>query len=586
MTKIFAWDTETNGLLGEAVYVSYAYDQVSFGEELHGPDDLTRWLIERVLRAPFNQYLIVAHYGTRFDMLRIRWQMLAEAGFTARFYTAKNPNDILGVDILKDGQCWRFRDSFRYFPASLAKLVETFAPDYQKGLLDFDKESFDPRNPAHVTYAVNDAHILRVAVERLNCFLEGEFSVTLDNAITASGIAFKALGKHAKAEGFRPPIPLVDELEPLVRHSYHGGLVGAWRTGTFEDVLMLDFNSMYGAIMLEHGIPSGVARITRSPYSGEIPALVLAKINMREAYPFVMSKSFKHGFGRWTGSELWTWAWDFELKLQEELGATVERLGWITWPDLDFRHRGFIARCRSLRRDRGGAVGALAKLFQNSCYGKYGSSAHEYDLILDANIPPNAQPLFSEDGEIIESLWTVPAHHRQKSMVHYASYITAAARVLLMRTLNRLPRENWLAGDTDSLIIPTGELSRFLDLLGPDYGQLKIETEGAVTISAPKTYKFELPDGTNRYRNKGIPRKLSETAWETGRAEYLASSSLGVIMKRQREDGVLEYGEMSERRLSGPGSVRQGYYDDGGYWQPRGVHDTVVPGLGLLRIKT
>jgi hypothetical protein len=582
--KVFAWDIETDGLDGEACYVSWAHDGKVFGRPVTGPAELTDWLISEALIPRFARHIFVAHYGTRFDLLRLDWPRIAEAGFDARFYTAKNVNDILGVDFCKGRKVWRFRDSFRYFPSSLRDFVGLFAPDEKKGDLDFSTMTFDPDNLHHVAYAMNDSKILARACVGLDGFLKDEFDTSMTEAITASGVAFKAVKKHSKKAGYPEIIPVADFLEPIVRHSFHGGLVGAWRVGEFSDIVLLDFNSLYGSILLRHGLPSGAACLTRSmPRERDVPALVLARIDMRSAFPFVLSKDRKRGMGRWAGSNILTWAWDFELDVQAELGATVERQAWITWPTLDYRHQSFIEKCRALRKkDAKGPLGTLAKLMQNGCYGKYGSIARSTELRLCTDIPDDGTPVYDENGEPIPALWNVPVFENKRLFVHYASYVTAAGRCILMRALMRLPREQWLAGDTDSLMVHADFFRCFEDLLGDDYGALKIEAAGDVTIRAPKVYRIEADDGEVRYRNKGIPRALSEIAWTKGEVSYQAGKSLGVVMRRQTRDGGVEYAEMASRRLSGPGSVTQGYYDEAGRWQPGTSCDTVTPGLTLL----
>src|SRR5581483_8267064 len=44
--------------------------------------------------------------------------------------------------------------------------VSVFAPDFPKGEIDFDKRSFDYRDPLHVAYAKRDAECLFHAMRR------------------------------------------------------------------------------------------------------------------------------------------------------------------------------------------------------------------------------------------------------------------------------------------------------------------------------------------------------------------------------------------------------------------------------------
>jgi hypothetical protein len=223
--------------------------------------------------------------------------------------------------------------------------------------------------------------------------------------------------------------------------------------------------------------------------------------------------------------------------------------------------------------DYDGALGQLAKLMQNSCYGKHGLAPIESDLILSEIQPARGLPIIARDGEIVDGLWSVANEKESRTMVHWASYITARVRYILMGLLMRVPQRDWIYCDTDSIMIPKKYRPLFKDVIGKKYGQLKIEgVMDSVEIRGPKFYK--LRQGKKIiYRAKGIPRRQVSTAWEKGAVIYDAGHSLGVIMRSKKRVGN-KYVTRATRRVSTAGNVYCGAYI-GGVWTPDIICDKV-----------
>ncbi len=571
---IIAFDIETIGLGGQACFVSWCVDGNAYGKKLRGDKQFTQWFMDELLQPANNGALIFAHYGMKFDLLRLDWFTIAEAGYTGRFYHGKDSNNIKGIDLMKNKKKYKIRDSFCYFPGSLDSFVKTFASKkFKKGKIDFSKTTFDKNKKAHVDYAINDSLVLWRALEGMRAMLNERFGVDLYETVTISGTSYLSMKRSAKADGFEPMLKLDPEYEDIVRGSYHGGMTCAFRLGKFTDVLYLDINSAYAHVMENYSMPTGTPILTVSKPKSKCIKLVEAVIDMGEAFPFLLCEHDGR-VGRYSGT-IRGWFWECELERQVELGAKVTEHKWLCWPEVDTRQTHYIERCKALRFENySGALGTLAKLMQNSCYGKHGAALNLFDLVLSLEQPKKGLPIVTTTGELIQALWTVESESNNRSMVHWASYITACVRCELMGLLMRVPREAWLYCDTDSIMIPLKYRAKYKNVIGKAYGQLKIEGKlDSVEIRGPKHYKIK-EGRTVTFRTKGIPRKQAAKAWTTGEAVYDAGHSLGVVMRGKQKEGN-KYITRTTRRCSSAGNVYCGSYVRG-VWTPEAIYDKVV----------
>lgn len=588
--KVVAFDIETPSLAGEASFVSWCDGRQPHGVALKGPKDFTHWFIDTLLVKKYGGHILVAHYGLGFDYLRLRWELIAKAGYRGQFFAAKSMNNIRGVNLRKGKRWWMLRDSLNYFPHSLDEFCKAFAPECKKGHIDFERERFDPHKRRHVSYALNDSRILWVAVRNLNDTLTENFNVNIFEALTLPGIALKCIKKLSKDNGFLPMEKLNDRFEKIVRSSYHGGLTCAWKVGTFTNLIYYDVRSAYPKIMRDYPLPAGQPVLTFNAPRKDVDDLIFASVDIGAEFPFLVSMD-KKGKARHRG-RVTGWWWGFELDLQARLGSPIKKWAWLRFSLHDDRHRSFINMCERVRaQDYGGGIGKLVKRFQNSIYGKYGAQSIEHEIKLDINQPAGiASPLMTHDGRDIEALWICTKTRLEWTMVHWASYITARCRWLTMSYLLRIPAEDWVYSDTDSFIVPDKYKGVYRNDVGEHYGQLKIEKRinfknkqaMELEIRAPKTYRIKSGQGyKGKYTAKGIPKRVMVEAWKQGKVIFDASNSLGVILRGRFKKGE-RYRHEVKRSLSNPYSVAHGRYIKG-LWTADLIGASVdFPGADLL----
>jgi len=145
----------------------------------------------------------------------------------------------------------------------------------------------------------------------------------------------------------------------------------------------------------------------------------------------------------------------------------------------------------------------------------------------------------------------------------HASYVTSYGRLRLLEFMRKVPPENMVYCDTDSLFFfsknwkspsPTGD----------GLGEMKLEDKGSrITTYAPKVYSIN-----DIVKAKGVPRNLAKKFVEEGYVEYNAPFKL--------REAVTFYERGNIKRLSVWRKVRKEMRTryakknlvDGGRWMP------------------
>lgn len=587
--NIIAFDIETVGLGGDACFWSWAGEHGSGGSPCADGSDFTAQFMDRCLTRQYAGGVVVAHNGLRFDYLRLDYPMILDAGYSIRVW--QGSGDIRGMDIVKGRNVWRLRDTVTWSPSTLAAFVQLFGPPGTGKLSspDWDKETFDIHNPDHVRYAIHDSEILYSAASGFDRFMREETGIGVRDGVTLSGMTVKALRKSIVGE--LPSFPL--QTDPLGRESYHGAITCAFRVGTFDNLIYLDINSSYASCMLENDLPTGVP--FRCGADARLPGdhLVIATVEIPVGvFPFLIARDERGQWHRMNGV-IRCLCWNFELDMQEALGGRVLAIhARYAFPESFSGVRRFVDQMARIReRDYHGPVGQLAKLMQNSLYGKFSCRPIEYNTVIAMEPPcPEATPFRGSDGNLVPWHWCIPSNRKTVTRVFWGSYITAKARTKLMDYVRMIPPQDWLYSDTDSLLIPRRHLDIYRKHIGSEYGKLKVEGEiKRIDIRAKKVYAGEMSNGELRFKAKGIPKRLRQQSFQSKKGDtynvrgekikstrdnqvwYEQSIGLSVAIQgnlRLKENPKV-FTKISPRTLSGPGSLTSGRYDSSGRWVPK-----------------
>lgn len=523
-----AIDVETEGLGGRLLMCQWGIMNQVFTDS--GPDMVAN-MFDFVLQYAGNVvwYSHFAQYDWRYFMV-----YLTERGYPIEI-GMRTETDIYEIRITNaDGDQVILRDSYALFNSPLAKLASSFCPELPK--LSIDIEHFNPHDPEHIEYAKRDVWILLIGLPRLFDLIKEHFGI--DAGATTAGTALRAWQATLKEDEIYNASEF-GAREDFVRQAYYGGIVFMTTNKPVQKAWTVDVNSSYPSVMDDYGVPYGRAIESVDWQNG---SLGVYRCRVRAPLDLVVAilpaRNDKGGM-RWYSGEFETVVTNIEMEFAVAHGYEIlEVYEGIYYEETVFPFHDFIAKCKFLRFNfRDLPEEMLAKLMQNSLYGKYGTRRQRLRMMSAMMMTDEdfigAMP-YDEDG-----LWYVIKEVDQEMlcMPEWATFITARARLKLLTAVYAIGPTNAIYGDTDSITFKDG-FAHLIDI-GLEYGQWKLEKEWQVFRAiAPKVYSGILADGKWKGAAKGLPRKgITDVHWklllEDGKASAttLSLPSLRVAMK-------------------------------------------------------
>lgn len=408
------------------------------------------------------------------------------------------------------------RDTFCLWPMPLSKVAESFCPEYPKGDLNFEKETFDPCNERHRQYLHRDCEILVVAYQRYRENVRTVFGSEL--GITAGSTAMRAF-KSSIEPGkvyYRDR-----KSESIVRAAYYGGLVlpghmvGEWgKTGC------VDVNAAYANQQKKHFYPVGTSYQTIEMREDRIGFFEVHCIVPESVYDTIgfnpIPRKDKDGLC-WPTGEFDTFLSTPEIIYAREKGCTVEIIVGYEWDRTEDVFSTFIGLCEEWETKEEGRFKPSVKQQRNSLYGKFGSKETHKVLVFSKEFIEGCQPVIIEKtGEWVEGLWTMTEKLDADYMLpHWAALITAYERLYLMQYIEEAYKRGAtnVYTDTDSLKFDHDIL---LDMVndgtipvGNKYGEFKLEEVcHSFILLGSKCFYGTVDKGKDLMKAKGVPNKL------------------------------------------------------------------------------
>lgn len=526
-----SWDVETEGLGGELLFITAHI----FGNtyEFKGPGMMGRFIELAIeFSNPVIWYAHFADYDFRYLVPE-----LIELGYDVKL-GMRTDTDIYQVTVKGPNGKIIFRDSYAMFPGTLADLAKSFCPEIPK--LQIDIENFNPDDATHREYARRDVEILALALPRFDSMMRRHFDVGLGH--TTAGTAVKAWELTLGFEYFKASI--YNERELFIRQGYYGGLVFLTTTEHLKSTdgnpvcETFDVNSSYPSVMCDYGVPSGRCISTRDYKSG-LMGIYRVRVKAPEnlIVPILPSRN-ERGHMQWRRGTFETVCTSSELIFAANHGYKIlEVFEGIAWESVAFPFNEFIEKCKTIRREfKGKPEELLAKLMQNSLYGKFGTRRDRLKIF---HPETDADMIGAEPLENLEYFWMKKeTDETMRCLPEWAVFITAHARLKILHAVYSVGVENALYGDTDSITVRAGK-SDSIDV-GLEYGQFKRE-KGWLEFRAiaPKVYAGITENGRRKGAAKGLPKKaMIESKWaellETGEttAGVMSLASLRVALQK------------------------------------------------------
>lgn len=441
----------------------------------------------------------------------------------------------MGRIVWDNGKTTEIRDSLKKIPLSAATMAKKYNLPMAKGEIDYTKprDIYYIPTPEEVEYCRCDTEIVARVLQ-----------MHFDRGMTAITMPGDAMDDYRKTVHFEELFVTKfykthRKIEQFCRKSYSGGI--SWvnpaiREQVVTHGLVYDYNSMYPSVMLSYKMPLGMPR----RFYGEPNLdLYIAKIDCHiyrkpNAIACIRDPILKTWIEDEFKGELVLTSLDIDNLIDSYYVEKLRFIEGYEWQGERGAFDDYIAKWGEIKRtttDK--AERQIAKLFQNSLYGKFGMNP----------VRSHKVPDFSTG--ILKWHTTEPEEGKCVN-VAVASFITAAARRELV--LGCMNSYGFCYCDTDSLHLASlgGKAAKFNGKIHEsDYGAWKCEGRFVrAKYLRQKTYIEEHPNGKLTIAACGCPAESRN--YITFDNFHMNASYKGKLRSAMRVGGV----ELVETRFT------------------------------------
>lgn len=477
--------------------------------------------------------LLSAYNANRFD-LRVLLEALLDSRFTVEPFISK-VSGLRGAIVRYGRKRIKLVDPIAMLgmQCDLREFVATFAPEYPKGRINFDRVNFDPSNPRHVRYAKRDSEALYHALRRAQSVVRG---ICKDQELrpTVGALAINAF-MQAMPRGVMVPALRPRSFEIVRRIVMRGGFV---YSRPFTGALWTyDLNQAYAFAMRECSLPSGFARPVRS-FCTDRPGFYRVKLSRstRSPVPYMVRACQKpYRMLETSGEGCVTWLTTDEVNLLLHHGWNVTIIEGYAFEGSFHMTRwvnGLEARRAEFPKTH--PVNVICKYVGCNAYGKTLQEPTTMRIVLSRKPPKGAWPMVAHDeqGDPIDGLWMVPERRdtrRRYERPQIGAFITAFVRCVVYDAIMADP-EHFIKADTDSVSFTRKQPQLPLDK--DRYGAWKLEADGEFHIVVAKKVYWSANKKAAKGMNVDKLRKRDFVAWFKGRVPLQHQRQLQSFKKR------------------------------------------------------
>jgi len=426
----------------------------------------------------------VAWNANNFDVYFIGMALLQCPEYELRPYLTRSKN-LRGLRVtLKNADpkkrvSWEFLDGMAMTVGTgvtLKKFLGVFAPEFGKlEAPDWEREEFNPKNPAHQAYAERDSEGLYHAMNRAQEIVLENFGVPLQPTIGNTAIrVFQANMKH----GLNVWSPGWEVAEAIRRQAMRGGFCHIQRKYS-GPVWKYDLNQAYAAAMRDAWLPGGrafaVKGFSRFSYCG----LYRVKATHAKGCPVPFYWIDDKGDSQFTNAEIGpTWLTSIETEQLRREGWKMEVQAGYAWEEA-FTMREYVDKLEKLRTSAAdgpsGALGTMVKSIGNNSYGKTVEMLDGIEFMLAADKPAGFHE-YQPDEDCLQNVYFrfKEPQIREYHQPQIGAFITAQVRMEVRRAALLAP-EAFLYADTDCVVF---DCAVDLPIDAKRYGYWKIEEAG------------------------------------------------------------------------------------------------------------
>lgn len=492
-------------------------------------DAFTKFIIQQ------KRVTIFAHNLLYDYRVAVNRQLLIDSGYSPVFESY----DVGRVIIrwVNKSNSITFIDSMNYVKEPLKNIGKVL------GIEKLEMPSYEADIETWKRYNMRDVEILAKFILTLIDFMKRELG---EFALTSPSLAFKIYLKRFLPKGIKLRPPSDKEIRKLEVESYFGGRVEVFKRGKFNNVVVLDVNSMYPYSMRDLVVPiRPIAKIRnmsieklKELLEKDTPVIARVQLNIPTnvyippaPYKHPISKKLIFPVGRFV-----TTLASPELKIVLPYIEKIELAVVYRGARIFKEYVEYYYNKRQEAKMRGDNVNNMFyKLLLNSLYGKFGEKRKLQKMVMDLKLDKTVLYISASgkrykiiDGLLVE---VIPKEVEYGRFTAISSFITSQARAYLWKLMNLVPSEKLLYCDTDSIhIINDFDYKKYLSLyLEPEnyedkseqvksgniiiqasiktstLGLLKKEKTAQEAIYlAPKTYKLD-----QNVKVKGVPKRFA-----------------------------------------------------------------------------
>jgi len=499
------FDTETLGLGGELVCITCYVE----GEEpklFTGPGMIGEFL-DYVEDTGISIWY--AH-NLSYDLRRLLEPIINRYGSQVELIW-RNTSDVCMIGVKKTIQ---LRDSYALWPHRLKSLCEHFAPAEGQKLAISDIAHFDIHNPEHVAYALQDAVALWYGLHGFFEALAESFDTS--PSLTIASTAVRAWERTLDEQDKFYPLSNIED--KWMRKYYYGALTGLTSTRPQFNVETFDINSSYPSVMESTPMPTKwewIAGVELGRWILDQEGFVDCVVRTPEdlIVPILPTRDSK-GHMIWRRGTFATSVTIPELRFALQQGYEILELRRVCiFTESKIVFDQVVEKCKTLRHEhRGTNIEKVAKLIQNSLYGKFGARRERIVSVVVDDLDTLDVDLYPT---VIPNLYLDMKEQRVRSLPHWAAWITAHARLRLLEAIYCIGPEKVFYYDTDSVTVQSGTFPS--DLINQEaYGFWKLDKQWKTFMAvAPKVYHGRLVNGERFGKVKGVPtRHHDDKLWE------------------------------------------------------------------------
>lgn len=534
--KSYAMDIEDGGKGPDSFLIGVVASDIGMHQHFEDIDSMRKWLL-RPKKNNGKEGADVWAYNVSYELghlfgYRSSPQICDE--YQINFKYIQSEAALLGCIIKHPKSSTKVKDLSRYMPGGLDKVGKLFKmkktgcvcdhsiralsegkPELRedgtcpwckmynvrshKGMKSMREMSLQHRN-AMIEYCEQDCNItLKGAQAEYESFRSFQTRPSGFSIGSKSMRIFRTM--FMEPEGFSDREQALNNLEQL---SFYGGRTETCDSNLFKEIIYVDVNSMYPAMMTKPMPNPDTAEMVNLPWD-EVkvhPGFSLAKVYIPEnsragMIPVRLSDGICYPVGLVMG--VWPHC---ELLEAEKLGAKIYAYQSVIYEWMSSPFKNFIQQFWTMRKlaiENNDEIGKEQyKLIPNNLFGKFGQRPGgvrelPYDQVCftlgckcaKAHPAGDGFEIFN-DGEnpdwvrFTDRTGKDPQHRR----VIFASYITGYGRALVMPYFQH---PDVIGGDTDSFFCR--KMIEGLDI-GKELGQFKLETRFNFQSIAPKQYNF------------------------------------------------------------------------------------------------